>query len=81
MSKSFKSKNTTPNAWEPAIWAAICGASTITTIDILTISALSPKWLKIMTVLMTTIVAAASGYKTYKSVKEQNEYINNQKQR
>ena len=68
--KTNKKNKTTHNAWEPAIWAAIFGASTITTIDTLTDSTVAPDWMKCVLILTTSALAAGSAYKMCKSAKD-----------
>jgi len=63
------------NAWEPAIWGAIFGSSTITTVDILTNSDIAPDWFKTMLTLITATVSIGSAYKMYQSATKQNEHI------
>ena len=71
----MKKYKTNINAWEPAIWGAIFGSSTITTVDTLVNSELTPDWFKIMIVLITATVAVGSAYKMYQSANKQNEHI------
>lgn len=71
----MKKYNTLVNAWEPAIWGAIFGSSTIATVDTLANSDVTPNWLKTMLVFITATIAIGSAYEMYQSVNKQNKYI------
>ena len=71
----MKKNNTLINAWEPAILGAIFGSSTVTTVDTLANSDITPDWFKTMLVLMTATIAIGSAYEMYQSVNKQNKHI------
>ena len=67
------------NAFEPAFWAFVSGASTVTAVHSLSDSTLAPDWLKVILVFTLSTVAAGSAYKTYKTATNLNKQITNLK--
>ena len=84
MPKTFKTNNKpqkTPNALGTAVWAAVFGSSTVTTLDTLTDTTINSDWLRYLSIILTATIAVGSAYKMMKSVNDQNKYMNNQNQR
>jgi hypothetical protein len=67
------------NAFEPAFWAFVSGASTVTAVHSLSDSTLAPDWLKILLVLTLSTVATGSAYEAYKTATNLNKQITNLK--
>ena len=65
------------NAFEPAFWAFVSGASTITAVHTLSDSTFTPDWLKVFLVVMMASVATGSAYEAYTSAKNVNNQIKN----
>lgn len=75
MKKTLKQ---TPNTWEPALWAMLFGASTVSTTGTICDTSIAPEWFRAALILMTASVALGTGYKCYQSVKKIDQYIKNQ---
>ena len=67
------------NAFEPAFWAFVSGASTITTVHSLSDPALTPNWFKVLLILTLSTVATGSAYQAYKTATNLNKQITNLK--
>lgn len=67
------------NAFEPAFWAFISGASTITAVHSLSDSTLTPNWFKLLLILTLSTVATGSAYEAYKTATNLNKQITNLK--
>ena len=77
-------KNTlkqTPNVWEPALWAMLCGASSVSTTGTICDTSVTPEWFRAALILLTASIALGSGYKCYQSTKKIDQYIKNLKNR
>ena len=69
------------DAFEPAFWAFLCGASTITSVHTMSEPDVTPLWLKVFLIITMVSVAAGSAYKTYNSANKLNKQIKNLKDR